>query len=110
MEKADKAIALAIDNAARIESTARLLRTTIGAHCVKVMNGNAGSGITLFGEVDSSGAVIVTFTGNSVSLKLNGNTIARGASPIIAEIQNGGEISLNEERANAVALFIGGGK
>ena len=105
MEKADKALAMAIDNAARIESTARLLRSHIN-NAVSVRIGTTVNGKTSFGTVNGGGGVIVVFSGGSVSLALDGATIASGASPIVAEISSSGVLALSGTRSDAKAMLI----
>ena len=105
MEKADKAIAMAVDNAARIESTARLLRSHIN-NAVSVRTGTTVDGKTNFGDVSGGGGVIVIFSGASVSLTLDGMTVATGTSPIIAEVKSSGVLALSAVRSDAKAMLI----
>ncbi|MCH5161818.1 MAG: hypothetical protein J1G04_07285 [Clostridiales bacterium] len=105
MDKTDKALALAVDNAARIESTARLLRSHM-AGVVSVRAGTAVGGKTSFGAVGGGGGVIVVFSGGAVSLTLDGAVIASGASPIVAEINSSGVLALSDTRSDAKAMVI----
>ncbi len=105
MEKADKAIALAVDNAARIESTARLLRSHINGAPMLISAEN-NNGNVQFGSVDSDVAIIVAFPGGTGSLTLNGVEIASGNSPLLAKIGDGGNLVLTGASGKATALII----
>ena len=106
MDKVDKAVALAVDNAARIESTARLLRSHINGG-VSVRYGATVVGKTSFGSVKAGACAIVAFEGDVVSVTLDGQVLDSGASPRIVEIASDGELALGGARSGARAIVFG---
>ncbi len=105
MERTDKAITLAVDNATRIESTARLLRSHIDG-AVTVMSGTTANGKTQFGSVGAGAGIIAVFSGGTATLTLDGVAIASGASPILAKLDAGGTLALSEEKSGATVMLI----
>lgn len=111
MDKANRAIAIAEDNAAQIYDISRRLKSRTRACCLKGTAGSdGGNTVTVFGNVSVSGdtIIIVAFDGRAGSLTLGEREIACGGSPIFAAVDEGlGALALGGGHENARALIFG---
>lgn len=105
MDRSVRALSLAEDALAAAEN----LRAKINAESLNAVSDGAYSS---FGTVASSGgAVVAAFDGSGAALTFCGQTLASGASPLMASIPAGrGELALSAVRNNARALVIGAKK
>lgn len=111
MDKANRAITIAEDNAAQIYDISRRLKSRTRACCLSGTIADGGDNtVTTFGNVSVSGdtIIIVAFDGGAGSLTLGGREIACGDSPIFAAVDEGsGALTLGGGRENARALIFG---
>lgn len=103
MDKTDRALLLAEDNASAVNALYSRLPQR------RVLTSAAKDGKTSFGSLACTFpvAAVVAFGGAACSLEYCGKTVASGVSPIIAVLPIGnGELRLDGLRNNACALII----
>lgn len=66
-------------------------------------------GTSSFGNIKTNGKVlaIVTFSGDSTTLRFKGVKVVTGASPLIAVIDGQGKLDLSNNRDGSQAVIIG---
>ncbi len=117
MDKTNRILALAEDNAAHIEriysELRRLQKTTVPSFFTATGKPTTSDGapVTMFGSyiVDGEAAAIVAFDGGiTETLKFAGKEVCSGRSPMIISLPlNNGFIRLNGTHADARLLIFG---
>ena len=107
MDKINIALAATEDNAAAI----RELNKALVRRCACEVIGGTYGDTTTFGTVTSNGSLgaVVSFSGDSATLKFGDDVLASGQSPLLAVLPAGTkELKLSALRMGATALIIGG--
>lgn len=105
MDRASRALSIAEDHSAAIDGLNDKIAKN--AKTLAAVGAESGGKVS-FGTIASyGGGVVVAFDGESCELTFCGETVAVGASPILAVLPSGkGELALSAARANARALVL----